>query len=81
MATEHALHQADHHRANMRRLGTSQNQEIQQVAQAVLDTMAWLDSNFTDLQGLLDSVSQLESNLAAAHEKIRALEARPVGLG
>ncbi len=74
MASEDVLRQADFHRNAMKALSMSQNNEVRRVAKAVLDTMSWLDTNFTDLQTLSGSVSQLESELEAANDKIRTLE-------
>lgn len=74
MASQDALHQADLHRNAMTALAMSQSTEVRQLASAMLDSMKWLDANFTDLKRVFTRVSQLESELKNANDEIRKLK-------
>jgi hypothetical protein len=73
MASIDTLRKADFHRNAMKSLAMSQNQEIRQVANAVLDAMLWLDSNYTDLKDLFGRVSSLETELKTAKNEVESL--------
>ncbi len=62
-------------------VGVKNKEEIRQLAQASLDTMSDLNTSLADVQNLSALVSGLQSDLQAATERIRTLEARPGVLG
>ena len=81
MVSRDVLREADLHRASMNALATSQNDDVRQIARALLDSMKWLDANFTDVGNLFATVSRLESDvsqlkaeLESANDKMRRLE-------
>ena len=77
MATELAKSIADQHKTACNTLASfSTNPEIKTLAAALSDSNQWLDDGYSDMRGVLQRLTQLESALATANEEIKKLNRR-----
>lgn len=77
MVDQSAINKALAHKQAMQVIAqTASSQEIKQAANAILDCMEWLDSNFDDLQTIFNSIREQKEMINLIAERLHAIDGR-----